>query len=103
MAFAVFTRYGGSGEDGDVDKAAVLITGKNRKRARVLGLAVRLAYTLSAGTRELLHKTALELDEDALRLRLPGDGSVPQGEAVERRFAALAAAIGVKQSEIVGG
>ncbi|MGF1608209.1 MAG: Ppx/GppA family phosphatase [Kiloniellales bacterium] len=103
IAFAVFTRYGGGPEDVDVDKAIAVITGKNRKRARILGLAVRLAFTLSAGTRELLHKTALELEEGALRLRLPGDRSVPHGEAVERRFAALASAIGVKQSAIVDG
>ena len=53
---------------------------------------MRLAYTLSAGVAGLLEQTSLELQEGELHLLLPGDGSVPIGEAVERRFEALVGA-----------
>jgi hypothetical protein len=41
------------------------------------------------------------LEGGELRLVLPGDGSVPLGEAVERRFQALVQASGAERGRIV--
>ena len=79
-----------------------LLGAKGRRRARVLGLAIRLAFTLSAGTRDLLHKTGLTYEDGQLRLVLPDDGSVPHGEAVDRRFNALLEAAEAKGGLIQG-
>ena len=101
LALAVYIRYGGASEDPAAAVPLSLLGNKMRRRARVLGLAMRLAFTLSAGTRDMLAKTAIRLDkEGVLRLTLPDDGSVPIGEAVERRFNPLIEAIGAKKGEI---
>ncbi|MDA8253675.1 MAG: Ppx/GppA family phosphatase [Rhodospirillales bacterium] len=64
------------------------------QRATVLGCALRLAYTLSAGTPVLLAATRLDVN-GALALRLrPGSG-VFAGESVTRRLDRLAQALGV--------
>jgi exopolyphosphatase/guanosine-5'-triphosphate,3'-diphosphate pyrophosphatase len=100
LAYAVFNRYGRT----DAAKAATaraLLTPQEAERARVLGLALRLAYRLSGGTRALLESTKLVIEDGDLHLVLPGDGSVPLGEAVERRFQALVQASGAERGRIV--
>jgi exopolyphosphatase/guanosine-5'-triphosphate,3'-diphosphate pyrophosphatase len=67
-----------------------------------LGLALRLAYRLSGGSRAVLQSTKLAFQPGELRLVLPGDGSIPLGETVERRFQALAKASGAERGRIVG-
>ena len=57
--------------------------------ARVLGLALRLAYKLSAGTPNLLQKASLSFEDGMLQLRAP----LPPGESVERDLASLIKAI----------
>jgi exopolyphosphatase/guanosine-5'-triphosphate,3'-diphosphate pyrophosphatase len=101
LAYAVFTRYGGRVEAADAATAHALLTPQDANRARILGLALRLAYRLSGGTRALLESTELVLEGGELRLVLPGDGSVPLGEAVERRFQALVQASGAERGRIV--
>ena len=53
------------------------------------GLALRLAYTLSAGVPSLLEKISLQNRNGQLPLDLPRDGSIPSGEIIERRLRAL--------------
>jgi exopolyphosphatase / guanosine-5'-triphosphate,3'-diphosphate pyrophosphatase len=62
----------------------------------VLGLALRLAHTLSGGATGLLKRTSLKINGERLVLTLPEDGSVPSGEAVQRRVDALAKALNRK-------
>ena len=72
-------------------------------RARVLGLAQRLAYQVSGATRAVLARSALKFDgRDDLRLILPDDGTAPRGAAVERRFQALATALRAGRATIEG-
>lgn len=67
-------------------------------RASTLGCALRLAYTLSAGTRALLAQTALVVD-GSLVLRLAPRGSgVFAGDSVTRRLDRLGAAMGLTAS-----
>ena len=63
-------------------------------QALILGLALRLAYSLSGATRRLLKETSLRLAGDRLTLVLPKNGAVMYGEAVDRRLEALGRAIG---------
>lgn len=74
--------------------AAALLEPEAMARAATLGSALRLAYTLSAGTPALLAETVLRRAPDRLVLALDGPG-VFEGEGVARRLDHLAAALGV--------
>lgn len=65
-------------------------------RARAVGLAIRLAYTLSGGMTGLLAPFNLMRDGSDLVLTGPGGLDHLIGEAVERRFSVLAKALGTK-------
>ena len=65
------------------------------QRATVLGCALRLAYTLSAGTPDLLAGTRLNVNH-TLTLRLAEGGGVFAGESVTRRLDRLAQALGLQ-------
>ncbi len=101
IAYAVFNRYGGGPKAPEAATARALLTPEALARARILGLALRLAYRLTAGTRALLESTSLVIVDGKLRLVLPGDGSVPHGEAVESRYKALAEACDAEPGGIV--
>ena len=59
-------------------------------------MALRLAYTLSAGTPDLLAGTALRLAGSRLMLRLEEDSGVFAGESVMRRLDRLAQTVGLE-------
>jgi exopolyphosphatase/guanosine-5'-triphosphate,3'-diphosphate pyrophosphatase len=101
IGYAVFSRYGGGPQAKEAATARALLSPSAAHGARLAGLALRLAYTLSGGTSTLLRSTRLVVERDRLHLMLPSDGSVPSGEAVERRFAALAEAAGVGDRRII--
>jgi exopolyphosphatase/guanosine-5'-triphosphate,3'-diphosphate pyrophosphatase len=101
LGYAVFNRYGRS-DAATAATARALLTPGEAESARVLGLALRLAYRLSGGSRAVLQSTKLAFQPGELRLVLPGDGSIPLGETVERRFQALAKASGAERGRIVG-
>jgi exopolyphosphatase/guanosine-5'-triphosphate,3'-diphosphate pyrophosphatase len=63
------------------------------RRAEILGMALRLAYTLSAGTPDLLAGTRLRIDGRRLVLSLAEGTGVFAGEAVVRRLTRLAQAL----------
>jgi exopolyphosphatase/guanosine-5'-triphosphate,3'-diphosphate pyrophosphatase len=65
------------------------------QRAIVLGSALRLAYTLSAGTPALLNETFLTRDGERLHLVLREGGGAFVGEGVTRRLERLAEAMDV--------
>jgi exopolyphosphatase/guanosine-5'-triphosphate,3'-diphosphate pyrophosphatase len=64
------------------------------RHATILGVALRLAYTLSAGTPDLLAGTQL-LANHTLTLRLAEGSGVFAGESVTRRLDRLAQALGL--------
>jgi len=93
-AAAVAARYAGTLEP-IAGEAVLRLVGEPRlSQALVLGLALRLAYSLSGATRRLLKETSLRLAGDRLTLVLPKNGGVMYGEAVDRRLEALGRAIG---------
>lgn len=93
LALTIALRY-------EADPAAAFLAPARRlldmaaaKRAETLGMALRLAYTLSAGTRDLLSGTRLSVERGRLVLRLATDSGVFAGEAVVRRLTRLAQAL----------
>lgn len=100
LAYTVYSRYGGRSRAKEVARYLSLIAPETAARARILGLAQRLAYTLSGATRAVLLRSALHYQGRDLVLSLPKDGSAPDGEVVKRRFAALAKALGAAHRRI---
>ena len=102
LAYAVFVRYGGRRGGDAAAPALALLSPEAAHRAEKLGLALRLAITVSGGTRDVLAAASLERQSERLLLRLPPDGSAAPGDAMQRRFDALVNALGLKGGEIVG-
>jgi exopolyphosphatase / guanosine-5'-triphosphate,3'-diphosphate pyrophosphatase len=102
LAVAVHARYGGAAGAREVMPFLALLDPGAARRARVLGLALRLAYRVSGATGPVLKRSALAYEEatKTLRLSLPKDGSAPGGEAVQRRFDELAKALDARQAII---
>ena len=100
LALAVYARYTGT-IDGPVTQGArALLSDAQALKALVLGLALRLAHTLTGGATALLQRTVLKVSGERLVLILPDDGSVPSGEVVQRRLDALAKALN-RKGEVV--
>jgi exopolyphosphatase / guanosine-5'-triphosphate,3'-diphosphate pyrophosphatase len=92
LALSVFTRYDGAAE-GEVTRPAwLLLSEDDLREAYLLGLGLRLAYTMSGGT-DLLRRARLETDAKILRLVVAAGHRALIGEAVERRLDAIARAL----------
>jgi exopolyphosphatase/guanosine-5'-triphosphate,3'-diphosphate pyrophosphatase len=96
LALATLIRYGGDEQDRMVAPVRTLLDERRLVRARATGLGLRLAHTLCGGAPGLLPQTRLKLNGKALTLEVPCDGAIFLSEAVERRLARLARALGVK-------
>jgi len=96
LALVTAMRYEVDTDAGFLRPARLLLDVASAHRAEVLGVALRLAYTLSAGTPDLLAGTALRLSGSRLVLRLEEDSGVFAGESVVRRLDRLAQAMGLE-------
>ena len=94
LALTLALRYEVDGDAPFLATARMLLSPDEQRRAVTLGLALRLAYTLSAGTPELLSGTKLRMDH-MMTLELTEGSGVFAGESVSRRLEALASTIGV--------
>ena len=97
LGLVVFGRYGGDLATSTAAKRLGPLLGEDgRRRAEILGRAMRLAYRLSAGSSELLARTRLKYRTEGgkLMLRIDGAENPPVGGAVEQDLAALAKALG---------
>ncbi len=94
LAVAVAGRYGGDLQSDLVDTARALLEPAELRAAHIVGLALRLAFTLSGGAPGVLAECGLKLHDDAVVLTLPASGSVVIGDAVLRRLDALARGLG---------
>ncbi|HML11463.1 MAG TPA: Ppx/GppA family phosphatase [Stellaceae bacterium] len=95
IASVLHARYGGAPDDPIKAPTRPLLDDGEAAEARSLGLALRLAYTLSGGALDLLKDVRLSRDNEILLLEFPAHGRLFQGEAVERRLAALSRALGL--------
>ncbi|MEJ0017710.1 MAG: Ppx/GppA family phosphatase [Acetobacteraceae bacterium] len=96
LALTIAMRYEVDSEAGFLRPARLLLDVASMHRAEVLGVALRLAYTLSAGTPDLLAGTGLALSGSRLTLHLREDSGVFAGESVMRRLDRLAQAVGLE-------
>jgi len=103
LACVLAYRYEAEPDAPFLQPVRAMLTAEAAQAATTLGCALRLAYTLSAGTRALLTQTAL-LVNGALVLRLaPAGSGVFAGESVTRRLDRLAQAMGLTGSTQVSG
>ena len=94
LALSVRSRYGGgAADDGGV---SALLDERRRDEARGLGVALRLAYTLSGGVSGVIETCRLKLSADRLRLVVPASGAFFSGEVIERRLQAVGRVLGLR-------
>lgn len=96
LALTLAMRYEAEADAPFLAPARSLLDVVAARRGEVLGLGLRLAYTLSAGTPALLAGTGLIVRGGQLVLRLAESAGVFAGEAVLRRLAYLAEAAGLE-------
>jgi exopolyphosphatase/guanosine-5'-triphosphate,3'-diphosphate pyrophosphatase len=96
LALATAMRYEAEEDAEFLRPARLLLDVASAHRAEVLGVALRLAYTLSAGTPDLLAGTGLAMSGGRLILRLAENSGVFAGESVIRRLDRLAQAVGLE-------
>jgi exopolyphosphatase/guanosine-5'-triphosphate,3'-diphosphate pyrophosphatase len=89
-------RYEAESDAAFLRPARLLLDAETANRAEVMGIALRLAYTLSAGTKDLLAGTRLLIEGPRLVLRLRANSGVFGGESVLRRLERLAQSIGLQ-------
>ena len=96
LALATALRYEVDANAAFLAPARALLDAPTIARAEVLGVALRLAYTLAGGTRELLGGTLLRIQGRQLILLLREKSGVFAGESVIRRLGRLAEALGLE-------
>lgn len=96
LALAIGIRYEAAPDTPFLQPARALLDFESAYRAETLGVALRLAYTLSAGTPDLLAGTSLRVASGRLVLRFEEDRGVFAGESVLRRLDRLAQQLGLE-------
>lgn len=94
LALTLALRYEAEPDAPFLATARQLLGAEDANRATILGIALRLAYTLSAGTPDLLAGTRLAVNH-SLTLHLAEGSGVFAGESVTRRLDRLATALGL--------
>lgn len=101
VAFSVASRHAAIGNLVRRWEVSDFLSGDDIEEARVTGLALRLAYTVSGGVTRILESTRLERIGEKLTLHMPDQ--IPHPETVGRRLGALAKAIGCDYETIARG
>lgn len=96
LARVGYHRHEGAGEPKVGGQLHNLLDEEGHKRARVMGVALRLAFTLCAVSPGVLPYTRLVVKRDLLRLDVQNSHRAFVGEIVEKRMAALAKVLGLK-------
>jgi exopolyphosphatase/guanosine-5'-triphosphate,3'-diphosphate pyrophosphatase len=78
-----------------------LLTPAQRRRARVLGRALRLGHRVSGCVREILEATSLRVEAGLVRLEIRGTAGIPDSDTLKSRLQDLAKALRVPKAEIV--
>ncbi len=101
IAAAIHARYVGRPDAPWLSPAIKLMTSVERRRSQILGRAILLAYRFSGGVPAVLKSARLRVEPDRVRLEVTKAARAPDSEVVSDRLKLLAAAIGVKRSEVV--
>lgn len=89
LALTIAMRYGASRDSGFMETLWPLISEEDAQFASQLGAAIRLAYSLSGGTSQMLKMTSLDKRKERIELHLPRGSETLFGEAVSRRLEAV--------------
>ena len=93
VALTLAVRYEAELGHDFLQPSRLLLTAEDFQRALVLGLVLRLAYTVCGGTEELLDGTWIKLSAGEVTLHLARGRGVVRGESVRRRLDRLAEAL----------
>ncbi len=96
LSTAVANRYRSGLTNTDNDRILALLDEEHTARASVLGLALRLGHTISAGAPRLVTGFRLEPQPGKLTLLVPSTKRDLLGESVAKRLSSLARALGVE-------
>ena len=99
LALSVYHRYERKLVGELLPKLAAMIPREQQRRALIVGQAVRLAHTLSAGMEGVLPQTSLAYDGGKLVLNLADNLAALDGEQLKRRLRSVARELGL-QSEV---
>ena len=103
LALALQARYGGVPPPTAMSQAATTgLDDEPAERAVRIGLALRLAYALSGGSKRDLSQSSVAVDKEALTLLVAPEVARLLGETVDRRLRELAAFIGRDHRIVVG-
>jgi exopolyphosphatase/guanosine-5'-triphosphate,3'-diphosphate pyrophosphatase len=101
VAAAIHARYVGRADAPYLSPAINLLSLASRRRAQILGRAILLAYRFSGGAPAMLAGARLNVEADRVVLEVAAAARAPDSEVVGDRLRLLAAALGVRRSEIV--
>jgi exopolyphosphatase/guanosine-5'-triphosphate,3'-diphosphate pyrophosphatase len=90
LALAVYYRHMGLMKEEQSPRLIELTDDRMRKRARILGAAIRAAHMLSAAMPGVVGHAPVSFQDGKLVLSLPERFHVLDGERLQRRFATLA-------------
>lgn len=100
LALSIHARYQG---DSDIPAAAIarsLLSEDEERRARLVGLALRLGHSVSGGVPGLLSLTRLRVDHQVLVLEVPKGDPAFLPEIADRRYDRLARTAGLDRFEM---
>ncbi|PKU23968.1 Ppx/GppA family phosphatase [Telmatospirillum siberiense] len=100
LALAIHARYEGDGDLPEAADARNLLSEEEQRRARIIGLALRLGHSISGGVPGLLRTTRLFGDGDVLVLEVPAGDPAFQPDLMDRRYDRLAKTAGFDHFEI---
>jgi len=101
LAAVIHARYGGGSGDPATAAALGLLSPAQRRRARILGRAMRLGHRLSGCVGAILEATALHIEPGRVRLEVRSTAGIPDSETLKSRLEDLARALRVPEAQIV--
>ncbi|WP_442320080.1 Ppx/GppA phosphatase family protein [Amorphus orientalis] len=90
LALSIFHRYAGSSSEEQLPVIHRLVPSRLKYRARLLGAAMRLAYTLSASMPGVIPRTTVVREGERIVLHIPRELAALDGEVIRRRLDQLA-------------
>jgi exopolyphosphatase/guanosine-5'-triphosphate,3'-diphosphate pyrophosphatase len=100
LALSIYARYMGETEIPAAAVARSLLSEDDQRRARLVGLALRLGHSISGAVPGLLSTTRLQLDGDVLVLEVSGKDSAFSPDLGDRRYDRLAKTAGLDRFEM---
>lgn len=101
LATVLRVRYGGKVDGRVTDTAKGLLSKADLQRAEILGRALLVGHRFSASVPDILAKSRLSIDGEAVRLEILEPADVPDADAIQPTLEKLAQSAGAAVAEIV--